>query len=516
MISLRYMKAPLKRIVSGFTIVELIVVIVIIAVLALIATFGYNGITTSARDKTLLSDVDSVESELTRYATKHAGQFGPDLAWNSSNGVNTNIGFLPSDGNTVVVTSAYDGYCIQAYNPASNSKTLATALRRGINCVTGWTQIGAGGTYTCGIGTDSNAYCWGANGSNQLGGGVSGTSYNPVAVARDGVLFDKTIKSLAVGGTNHVCAIASDNKAYCWGAGTSGRLGSGSSSSASTPVAVSTSGVLSGKTIKLLAAGNDSTCAVASDNLAYCWGLGTSGQLGNAGIVSSSSPVAVSTVGALSGKTIKSISVGGNFSCGIASDNLAYCWGDNTYGQLGDGTTTDASSPVAVSMSGVLAGKTIKNIVAAGSHACAIASDSRVYCWGNNAFGRLGDGTSVSSSSVPVAVVWTGPLSGKTAKSIDSAPSGGHTCIIAGNNKAYCWGQGSAGQLGNNATTSTVNTPVAVTDIGTTLNSISVNGSHSCAVASDNLAYCWGNNNSGRLGDGTASSTTVPVQIALP
>jgi alpha-tubulin suppressor-like RCC1 family protein/competence protein ComGC len=513
------MKKALKT-SKAFTVVELVVVIVVIAVLAVVVTIGYNGVTSSARDKSLQSDVDSTESELARYAIKHNGIYGSALAWNSSQGANANIGFMPSGDNSVAVTSGQDGYCIQAYNPGSNYKTLATAFRKGQGCVDSWTQLSLGGTFTCGIGNDANAYCWGANGSGQLGGGTTGDSYSPVAIAKDDVLLGKTIKSLAVGGTNHVCAIASDNLAYCWGAGTNGRLGTGSSSSSATPASVSTTGVLSGKTMKALSSGNNSTCAIASDNLGYCWGLNTSGQLGNNSTTSSSSAVAVTMTGALAGKTLKNIATGGSSACAIASDNLVYCWGDNSYGQLGDGTTTPSSVPVAVNTAGVLSGKTIKNIAVAGNFACVIASDSKVYCWGDKSFGRLGDATSSGNSSVPVAVVWTGVLSGKTAKSIDTATSGGHTCIIASDNKAYCWGQGSAGQLGNSATTSTVSSPVAVVTndalSGKTLSSIAVNGSHTCTIATTGLAYCWGSNTSGRLGDGTTTATSVPVQIARP
>ncbi len=505
----------------GFTIVELIIVVAVIALLASIVAVGYGNITRTARDKSLLSDIDSVEAEIVRYSTKHAGQYGPVLNWNSDSGTNVNIGFMPTVGNTIVVSASEDGYCIRAYNPASSNSTLISAVEKGSLCSVTWKQVGAGGVFTCGVSSTDAAYCWGSNSSGQLGGGTTVTSYTPVAVAVDGALANKTITSLAVGGTNHVCAIASDNLAYCWGANSSGQLGKGATSSTeSKPVAVSRAGVLAGKTIKSLSSGNSSTCAIASDNLAYCWGANSSGQLGNTLTSNSSSAVAVSRAGVLSGKTFKSVSVGGSFACAVASDNLAYCWGDNAYGQLGDTTTTNSSEPVAVSTAGVLSGKTVKSVVAGGSHACAVASDNKVYCWGNNTFGRLGDGTSSSSSSEPVATVWTGVLSGKTAKSISTAPSGGHTCLIASNNLPYCWGQNSSGQLGNNATATSVTSPVTTVTTGAlsgkTLSAISVNGSHSCGVASDLNIYCWGSNSNGRLGDGTTTSSTVPTLTLTP
>ena len=151
-----------------------------------------------------------------------------------------------------------------------------------------------------------------------------------------------------------------------------------------------------------LSTSNDNTCAIASDNKIYCWGYNNFGQLGNGTTTNSSVPVAVNTSGVLAGKTIKQVSSGSYHSCAIASDDKVYCWGLNNFGQLGNGTTTNSSVPVAVNTSGVLAGKTIKQ-VSSGSYSCAIASDDRMYCWGLNRFGQLGNGTT-TNSSVPVAV----------------------------------------------------------------------------------------------------------------
>ena len=149
-------------------------------------------------------------------------------------------------------------------------------------------------------------------------------------------------------GGSHTCAIAPDNDAYCWGSGSSGKLGNSSTTNSSVPVAVSTTGVLAGKTIKQISAGGSHTCVIASDNKAYCWGSGSSGQLGNSSTTNSSVPVAVSTTGVLAGKTIKQISVGNSYTCAIASDNKAYCWGYNHRLQLGDNSTNNSSVPVSV------------------------------------------------------------------------------------------------------------------------------------------------------------------------
>ena len=150
-------------------------------------------------------------------------------------------------------------------------------------------------------------------------------------------------------GMSNTCAVASDNKAYCWGNNISGALGNNSTTNFSIPVAVNTEGVLAGKIIKSISDSNIHTCAIASDDKAYCWGAGSSGQLGNGTTSMTKVPVAVNTTGVLAGKTIKQISAGSSHTCAIASDDKAYCWGDGYPGQLGNGSTVNSSVPVHVS-----------------------------------------------------------------------------------------------------------------------------------------------------------------------
>ena len=247
----------------------------------------------------------------------------------------------------------------------------------------------------------------------------------------------------------HSCAIALNGRAYCWGSGNSGKLGNGSTASSRVPVAVNTSGVLAGKTIKQISAGENHTCAIASDNRAYCWGSNKNGQLGNGSTADSNVPVAVNMSGALAGKTIKQMSTGYSSTCAIASDNRAYCWGSGNNGQLGNGSTADSRVPVAVNMSGALAGKTLKQILAGGDHGCVVASDDKMYCWGLNNNGELGNNSSVNSS-VPVAVNADGVLAGKTIRQMSAGFSS--TCAVDSGYGIYCWGYNSNGQLGNNST----------------------------------------------------------------
>ena len=309
-------------------------------------------------------------------------------------------------------------------------------------------QFSSGYYHACVIASDNKLYCWGRNHRGQLGNNSTADSSKPVAVNMTGVLAGKTIKQIS-SGAYHTCVVASDDNAYCWGENMKGQLGNNSTANSSVPVKVDTSGALAGKTIKQISTGHYHTCAVASDDKIYCWGENNNGELGNGSTVDSRVPVAVNMTGVLAGKTIKQMSVGTYNTCVIASDDKVYCWGSNAYGQVGNNSLTDSTVPVAVNATGVLAGKTIKQISVGHHRACVIASDDKMYCWGNNMGGALGNG-STADSHIPVSVNMSGVLAGKVIRRISIGAF--HTCVDATDNKIYCWGSNNYGQLGNNST----------------------------------------------------------------
>ena len=377
-------------------------------------------------------------------------------------------------------------------------------------------QSSAGFYHSCAIVLNDKAYCWGSNNNGQLGNGSTTSSRVPVAVNMSGVLAGKTIKQISVG-EYHTCAVASDDKAYCWGSNNNGQLGNGSTTSSRVPVAVNMSGVLAGKTIKQISVEFSTNCVVASDNKTYCWGGNSNGQLGNDSLTNSNIPVAVNTSGVLAGKTIKQVNTGGFHTCALDISSKMYCWGLNVNGRLGSSLTSVLSKvPVAVNMSGLLAGKIIKQMSVGYSSNCVVASDNKVYCWGGNNNGQLGNG-STANSRVPVAVNMSGVLAGKTIKQISAG--GDHSCVIASDDKLYCWGFNSNGELGNNSSVSS-SVPVAVnTDgvlAGKVIKQMSAGFSNTCAVDSGYGIYCWGYNSNGQLGNNSTNNSRVPTYVYVP
>lgn len=487
----------------GFTIVELLVVIVVIGILAALTAVTYTGITSRARAAALQADLKQSATQLEIYHL-NSGTFPVDTSILSASN-DTTYDYNLIDGTYYLTASSSNlAYCITSINPTPVEGECVLPAPY-------FVTVDAGDYHGCSVASDSNIYCWGYNSYGQLGDNSTTNGLVPVAVNTSGVLSGKTINSVTSGGY-HTCAIDSDGHLYCWGRNNYGQLGNSSFTNSLVPVAVNTSGVLSGKTITSVSGSSTHTCALDSDGYVYCWGDNSRGELGNNSTATSSVPVAVNTSGALNGKTVLAISVGYYHTCAVASDNKAYCWGYDTYGQLGDNSTTDSSVPVAVDTSGVLSGKTITAIEANSLNTCALADN--VYCWGNNNYGQLGN-NSTSNSLIPVAVYTSGVLNGKTVETISGM--GAHVCALTSDNGTYCWGFNTYGQLGNNSTTHS-SIPVAIDTSGVlngkTITAISMGGNHSCSIASDHNIYCWGRNSFGQLGNNSTTNSSVPVQTS--
>jgi alpha-tubulin suppressor-like RCC1 family protein len=321
-----------------------------------------------------------------------------------------------------------------------------------------FTQISGAAEATCALDSAGAAYCWGANFHGELGDGSLTDSSVPVAVDSSGALVGKTLTQITTG-SFQTCALDSAGAAYCWGGNGSGELGDGSTTDSGVPVAVDTSGALAGKTLTQITTDFGTTCALDSAGAAYCWGGNNSGVLGDGSTTDSGVPVAVDTSGVLTGKILTQITTGIATTCALDSAGAAYCWGDDSNGQFGDGSTTDSSVPVAVDTSGVLAGRTLTKIAAGWGATCALDSAGRAYCWGDNANGGIGDG-STTDSSVPVAVNTSGVLAGKTLTQIGVGE--GAACALDSTGAVYCWGWNGDGGLGDGSAAAQSTVPVLV------------------------------------------------------
>ena len=247
-----------------------------------------------------------------------------------------------------------------------------------------------------------------------------------------------------------------------WGDNVDGELGNNSTTNSSVPVVVATSGVLAGKIVIAMAAGDMHSLALCSDGTLVAWGDNSDGELGNNSTTDSSVPVAVDTSGVLSGKTVVAIAAGGFHSLALCSDGTLVAWGDNGFGQLGNNLPgTSSSVPVAINTLGVLAGESVVAIAAGGFHSLALCSDGTLAAWGDNQFGQLGN-NSTADSSVPVTVDASADsaLDGQTVIAIGGG--GYHSLALCSGGTLAAWGANNDGQLGNNSTTNIASVPVAV------------------------------------------------------
>jgi len=373
--------------------------------------------------------------------------------------------------------------------------------------------ISASGEHPCAL-LGGRAYCWGNNNDGELGDGTVNSSSVPVAVNTSGVLAGKTLTEVTTGDSLDTCALDTAGVAFCWGNGSLGLLGDGQTVSSTLPVAVNTSGVLKGKTLTQISAGYNATCALDTAGAAFCWGNNLNGELGDGGITPSSVPVAVNTSGVLKGKTLTQISAGFLQVCAVDSAGAAFCWGFNGSGQLGDPGASDSDVPVPVDSAGVLAGKTLTQISAGFLQACALDSAGAAFCWGNNSYGQLGGG-GTASSDVPVAVQTSGVLAGQALTQIST--NFYQTCAVDRAGVAFCWGGNPDGELGD-GTTRDSDVPVAVDTSGVlagkAVAQISSGDDNTCALRSIGTAYCWGSNEHGQLGDGTSAlGSSIPVTV---
>lgn len=255
-----------------------------------------------------------------------------------------------------------------------------------------------------------------------------------------------------------------------------------------------------------LAVGRDHACGLAVDGAVYCWGWNDRLQLGTGTV---ETPLSFRNVPTRVATSVRfaAVTAGAFHTCGLDTAGTAHCWGNNEAGQLGIAPQSRGSNvPVAVS-----GGLTFRALSAGAAHTCGITPAGAASCWGSNAIGQLGDGTAggpeaVSTAPVPV-------VGGHTWVSLSAGQ--GHTCGVRPDGRAFCWGANNWGQLGNGSEQRSSTTPVEVAG-GRLWASISAGDFHTCGVTREGAGFCWGQGDSGQLGNGTQGSAGAVVAARTP
>lgn len=376
------------------------------------------------------------------------------------------------------------------------SRTLSIAVSGGSTLQV--KQVSAGREHTCAVLTNGSVKCWGSNRLGQLGDGTRNNASTP-----------RTVVGLGGGaasvsaGSNYTCALLTSGAVRCWGYNVTGQLGNGSTSDSNIPVPVT--GLTSGTAT--ISAGDYHSCAVSTSGAAKCWGSNADGRLGNGSTTDSAVPVGVR--GLTSG--VEMISAGGSHTCAVVAPGAVKCWGLNDFGQVGNGgIAVPGASSVSTPATVIGVGSSARSVSAGGDTSCASTADWTAWCWGQNGYGKLGNGTGVNSRTATRVTV---PSAGLTEVAVGAF----HSCSLQAAGTVACWGNQTA--LGDGLVDPDVSSgrskaaTVAVATAIQGVSMISAGGGHSCAVTSAGTVRCWGSNSSGELGNGTDEGSAVPVPV---
>jgi len=368
----------------------------------------------------------------------------------------------------------------------------------------GWRAVSAGGAHSCGIRTDSLLYCWGSNGSGQLGVGVARGSCGRAAAN-----CEAGPRAVAIGepsaqvsaGDRHSCAVAVSGTLRCWGENLQFQSGVEALSFVPTPTVV-----LAGARFLQVSAGATHSCAVRTNGVVYCWGEGRLGALGRGDSVSSVVPRPI-----VSDRQFSQVSAGRWRSCAVATDASLWCWGSEWESAQGN-TDYFHERLLPHRIDGV---PPMRSVSVAGSSICAVTTDDRAFCWESNSFGQLGVG-SQEGTPTPSAV--------RASEALETVSAGIiQTCALARDGRALCWGNDSFGQLGIPRTGERCGelecrrTPAAVFGEQRFVSVVTGAGSHSCGITTTSALLCWGLGSEGQLGDGwIRDRQSLPVGVLAP
>ncbi|MDZ4278111.1 MAG: dockerin type I domain-containing protein [Dehalococcoidia bacterium] len=379
-------------------------------------------------------------------------------------------------------------------------------------------MLAPGGAHTCALTEAADVVCWGSNEFGQIGDGgacgeicrapvpVCAAGATPPCTSSNGNVLQEVVSIDA--GFDHTCVLTSAAELKCWGDNAHGELGTEAGElcgsepfvSACSRTPLDASNVTA--EVTAIAGGDLHACAVTTAGGVKCWGSNEDGQLGDGTTTDSAIPVDVAGLA-----NVVAISAGGFHTCAVSNEGGVVCWGRNVEGQIGDGRDCGMICPSPSAVSELDSGAA--SITAAGLHTCVLTQGGGVKCWGFNFDGQVGDGTSNNIRIAPVAV------SGLDSGVVDLSANGGfrgHSCAVLAVGPLKCWGDNADGQLGDGTTTDR-HVPVDIVSLGSGVTAVAAGSAHTCAVLDSDNVHCWGNNSSGQIGDGTSVDRHVPVPV---
>lgn len=375
-------------------------------------------------------------------------------------------------------------------------------------------QVAAGGTHACALFDHGKLKCWGSNTFGQLGLGDGDTRGDtPGEMGRALPFVDLGdnffVKKIALGNT-HSCALSDAGIVKCWGRGTMGQLGNGSTTGAGATVASMGNALITVPQgpFEDISSLMDHSCGVLMNGQMYCWGAGVAKQIGNGSSTNVLNPVQVIQGGAF----VESVSVGATASCALTDIQGIHCWGGNTFGELGQentsGVYTTLSSAPAIDLG---TGELALKVAAAKNHICALLTNNEVKCWGLNSSGQLGSGSTINLGDGAGEMGDSLPTVDFGLSQVEDLVSGGsNSCVILASGALKCWGRGVVGALGNGGTSHIGISPgqmgnnltaVPLGMIGK-VTSVGIGTDFICAVEDGRRVKCWGANTAGQLGLG--------------
>lgn len=402
--------------------------------------------------------------------------------------------------------TSHEAPCLVAGDIHCAEASIRTCVEAQDGCLV-WTDFSA---------CDDGLFCNGEETCNNLDGCVSPgrpcDSENDQCDEESDTCVAPGGWKMVAAGADHTCAIDIGGVPYCWGRDKFGQIGNGDQAGSSgAPSRVDTGGLGSAESFVSLAAGSFHTCGLTNHGRVYCWGLDYAGQIGNGEpLQNEHSPAPVDESALPAHATVKRLSAGGNTTCALTFEGHAYCWGNDWAGQLGDGEDTEqvlSPSPVLVDYSGLEVAPVLREISVGYAHACALDEEGLIYCWGSNSARQVSMQEAPGKAHTPVEVYSPGVYMGLSAGYL-------HTCALVEGGIAYCWGNGSSGELGSGDFWFEYLKPVDTSGLGDdfTFAQVSCGRGHTCGVSPEGEVACWGSGWLGQHGTaGEVDAAMLPV-----